>query len=60
LGVLLVKGMNRRAADNERRAGFINQDGVHFVHNREVMPALNLLFLAQGHAVVAQIIEAEF
>ena len=51
--------MNRRAADDERRARFINQDRVHFVHDGEVMAALDLFLLARGHAVVAQIIEAE-
>ena len=59
LRVLLVKRVHRRAADDERRARFINQDRIHFVHDGEIMAALDLLLLARGHAVVAQIIEAE-
>ena len=58
-GVLLVIGDHRRAADDQRRARFINQDRVHFVHDGVVMAALDLLLFARGHAVVAQIIEAE-
>ena len=53
LGVLLVKRVNRRTADDERRAGFINQNRVHFVHDGEVMATLHLFLLAERHAVVA-------
>ena len=60
LRVLLVKRVHRGAADDERRAGFINENRVHFIHDGEVMAALDLLLLAERHAVVAQIIEAEF
>ena len=56
---LLVERVHRRAADDERRARLVNQDGIHLVHDGEIMPALDLLLLARGHAVVAQIIEAE-
>ncbi len=59
LRVLLVERVHRRAADDERRARFVNQDRVHFVHDGEIMSALHLLLLAERHAVVAQIIEAE-
>ena len=59
LAILLVVSVDGRAADDERRARFVNQDGVHFVHDGEIMAALDLFFLARGHAVVAQIIEAE-
>ncbi len=51
--------MNGRAADDERCAGFINQDGVHLVHDGEVMAALDLFFFARRHAVVAEIIKTE-
>ncbi len=47
------------AADDERHAGFVDQDGVHFVDDGEVVAALHLFLGALGHAVVAQIIEAE-
>ena len=60
LRILLVKRVHGRAADDERRARFINENGVHLVHDGEIMAALHLLLLAQRHAVVAQIIEAEF
>ncbi len=57
--VLIVISDDRRAADDQRRARFINQDRVHLVHDGEVMPALDLVFFALGHAVVAQVIEPE-
>ena len=60
LRILLVEGVHRRTADDQRRPGLVNQDGVHLVHNREIMPALHLLLLAERHAVVAQIVKAEF
>src|SRR5256886_7685813 len=49
----------RRPANDERRARFIDQDGIDFIHNGIVITALNLLFARRGHAVVAQIIETE-
>ena len=59
LGVLLVVGDHGRAADDQRRAGFVDQDRVDFVHDGVVMAALDLLLVRGGHAVVAQVIEAE-
>ena len=52
-------GNRRRPADDERRARFIDQNGIDFIHNRVVIAALNLLLARRGHAVVAQIIEPE-
>jgi hypothetical protein len=52
-------GAGDGAADDQRRASLVDEDGVHFVHDGEVMAALHLLLLAGGHAVVAQVIEAE-
>ena len=53
-------GRNRgRPADDQRRARFIDQDGIHFVDDREIVAALDLLLARRGHAVVAQIIETE-
>src|SRR5882724_7103925 len=59
LAVLLIVSDHGRSADDERRAGFIDEDRVHFVHDGEIMTALDLLFLARGHAIIAQVIEAE-
>ena len=47
-----------RAGNDQRRARFIDQDRVHFVDDREVVAALDLVFLVNDH-VVAQVIEAE-
>ena len=57
--ILVVNVDHSRAADDQRRARFINQDRVHFVHDGVVMAALHLFLLARGHAVVAQVIEPE-
>ena len=48
------------AGNDERGAGFVDEDGVDFVHDAEPVVALDLVFLAGGHAVVAEVIEAEF
>ena len=48
----------RRARDDERRAGFVNQDRVDLVDNGERMAALHHLRHVVLH-VVAQIVEAE-
>ena len=47
-------GHGGRAGDDERGAGFVDEDGVYFVNNGEVVAALNLLAGRSGHAVVAQ------
>lgn len=41
--VLLFTGNDGGAGDNERRTGFVNKNGVHFVHDGEVVASLNLL-----------------
>ncbi len=56
---MLVERDNRRPADDERRARFINQDRIHFVNDGVIMAALDLVLFALGHAVVAEIIEPE-
>src|SRR5437763_14013304 len=48
-----------RAADDERRPRFVDQDRVYFVDNRVIIAALDLLFACRGHSVVAEIIETE-
>ena len=59
LDELLVHRDDRRAGDDERGAGLVDEDGVHLVDDGEVVPALDLLLLAGGHAIVAQVVEAE-
>ena len=56
---VLVSGFFAGAADDERRAGFVNQDAVNFVHDGEVVAALHAHGEIKLH-VVAQVIEAEF
>ncbi len=49
----------RRTGDDKRRTCFIDQDGVHLIHQRIVQFTLNALFRAECH-VVTQIVEAIF
>ena len=56
---LVLDGDDGRAGDDERRAGLVDQDGVHLVHDGEEMAALDLLLLAGGHAVVPEVVETE-
>ena len=49
----------RWAADDERRARLVDEDGVHLVHDGEVVAVLHHLIWLHGHAVVAQVVEAE-
>ena len=58
-GVLRARGDGGRAGDDERRAGLVDEDRVHLVHNREVVAVLHHLVGLHGHAVVAQVVEAE-
>ena len=48
-----------RAGDDERGARFVDEDGVHFVHDGEVQLALQAVFRGERH-VGAQVVEAEF
>ena len=57
--VILVGGDGGRAADDQRSAGLVDENGVHFVNDGKVVGALDLLVAAGGHAVVAQVIESE-
>jgi hypothetical protein len=54
--VILVGGFFRRARNDERRAGFVDQDGVDFVDDGEVVPALHAIAQVELH-VVAQVVE---
>ena len=47
-----------RARDDERRTRFVNEDAVHLVDDRELMPALDVVRELELH-VVAQVVEAE-
>ncbi len=49
----------RRTGNDQRGTRFVDQDGVHLIHQRIVQFTLNALFRAEGH-VVAQIVEAVF
>ncbi len=57
--VILVGGFFAGAGDDQRGTRFVHQNGVHFVHDREVVAALDAILQAELH-VVAQIIEAVF
>ena len=57
--VELVGRLRGGPGNDQRSPGFIDEDGVHFVDDREVMSALDLLVFGGGHAVVAKIVEAE-
>ena len=50
----------RRAGDDQRRAGLVHEDRVDLVHDAVPVVPLDLVLLARGHAVVAQVVEAEF
>ena len=55
----LVVALGHGAGDDERRAGVVDEHGVHFVHDGVVVRALHEVEGAGGH-VVAQVVEAEF
>ena len=57
--VVLVGGFLGRPGDNQRRAGFVDQDGVHLIDDRKVVAALDAIGQVVLH-VVAEIVEAEF
>src|SRR5207248_4525160 len=56
--LVLVGGFLAGAADDERGAGLVDEDGIHFVHDGVVMAALHAIFEVELH-VVAQVVEAE-
>ena len=55
---VLVRGFVGRAADDQRRAGLVDQDRVDLVHDRVVVPALDHGAQRELH-VVPQKVEAE-
>ena len=56
--VIEVGGFFSRSGDDERRAGFVNQNAVDLVHDRVVVPALHHRREVELH-VVAEIVEPE-
>ncbi len=56
--VIFVRRLVRRAGDDQRRPRLVDQDRVHLVDNRVVVPALHAVLDVELH-VVAQIIKAE-
>ena len=57
-GVVLVRGLLRRARDDQRGPGLVDEDVVHLVHDAVVELALDELRRRELH-VVAQVIEPE-
>ena len=57
--VILVGRFFRRSGNNQRRPRFVDQDRIDFIDDGEVMAALHLMLLAEGHAVIAQVIESK-
>ena len=55
--VIQLRGLVAHAGDDEGRPGLIDEDGVHLVHDGEVMAPLHLLVLIDGH-VVPQVVKA--
>ena len=55
---VLVGGLLAGAADDERGASFVDQDGIHFVDDGEVVRALHAFAQVELH-IVAEIIESE-
>ena len=56
--IICVGRLFRRAGNNQRRARLVDQNRVHFVHDREVVLALDVVLDIELH-VVAQVVEAE-
>ena len=57
--VVLVGRFLAGAGNDQRGAGFVDQDGIDFVDDGEVVPALHAIVQVELH-VVAQVVEAEF
>ena len=59
VGLLVEDGaLVALAGDDQGRAGLVDEDGVHLVHNGEVMTPLHQVLLADDH-VVPQVVEAQ-
>ena len=53
-----VSGLVAASGNDQRGSRFINENGVHLVHDGEVRGALNLVLLVNAH-VIAQVVEAQ-
>src|SRR5439155_10306595 len=56
---IFVGGFFAGPRNNKRGAGLVDQDGIHFINDGEIVLALHALLQVKLH-VVAQIVEAEF
>ena len=56
--IVLVGRFLARAGNDQRRAGFVDQDGIDFIDDGKIVPALHTILEIELH-VVAQVIEAE-
>ena len=56
---VLVRRLIRRPGNNQRRPRLVDQDRVHLVHNRVIVPALHAVRQFELH-VVAQVVEPKF
>ena len=57
--VVFFGGLLGGAGNNQRRSSFVNEDGVHFVHDGVAVRALDAIGQVELH-VVAQVVEPEF
>ena len=58
--VLLVGGVGGWAGNNERRTGFVDQNGIDFIDNCVVMTALLHHILGAHRHIIAEVIESKF
>ena len=56
--VILIRRFFRRPGNNERRAGFVDQDTVHFIDDAEIKLTLDKIIRAEFH-IVAEVVEPE-
>ena len=56
--VVGLGGFGEAAADDEGRAGFVHQDGVHLVHDAVGVTSLDFVLRAEHH-VVSEVVKAE-
>ena len=57
--VVLMSRNCCRPADDEGRAGFVDENGIDLIDDGVTIATLHLLFARGGHAIVTQVIETE-
>ena len=57
--VVIIRGFLPRSGNNKRRAGFINEDGVHFI-DEAVMKGTLYHLVQGGDHVITEVVKAEF